>query len=515
MLARARDTSQVWDVAVVGGGSTGLGIALDAVTRGYSTLLVEKYDFGKGTSSRSTKLIHGGVRYLRQGNIKLVTEALHERYYLLRNASHVARRLTLVVPGYKWWEKPFYGIGLKLYDALASGHGIGGSRFLSSQEALAEIPTLEPHGLRGGVRFYDGQFDDARFLVSLARTAADHGAVLVNYAPVTALLKSPAGSLQGYRFRDEESGTETEIRARVVINATGVFTDEVRHLDDPNSPHLVRPSQGVHLVVDRSFLPTETAIMVPKTDDGRVLFVIPWHRHVLLGTTDTPVPDVTTEPRPLREEIDFILSHAQRYLTTDPTEADVRSVYVGLRPLVNTKGTGATSSLSRDHTIVVERSGMITITGGKWTTYRRMAQDAVDRAAVVANLRRCVSTTERIPLRGSDPSRHANTDFAPYGTDLGEVDALCASLPGGDEPIHPRLSYRSGEVVWAVRHEMARAVEDILARRTRALFLDAVAAREAAPQVAEIMAKELNFGPAWVEKQCASFAAVAQSYLLP
>jgi glycerol-3-phosphate dehydrogenase len=515
MLKQARGRSIPWDVVVIGGGATGVGIAVDAAQRGYDTLLLEKHDFGKGTSSRATKLVHGGVRYLAQGNFKLVTEALYERSVMLANAPHVARRLAFLVPGFRWWEKPYYGLGLKVYDLLAAGRGLGNARLVSARQARELIPTLEPAGLRGGVVYYDGQFDDTRFLIHLARTAVGLGACLINHAGVTRLTKDPTGKITGACFRDDETGEEIDAPARVVINATGVFADEVRRLDEPNRPPMLRPSQGIHLVLDGSFLPGKTAMMVPKTDDGRVLFVIPWNKHVVVGTTDTAVEHVAFEPRALPEEIDFVMTHARRYLAKDPTDSDVRSLFAGQRPLVNKTGTGKTSSLSRDHTLVIEPSGMVTITGGKWTTYRRMAEDSVNRAAKLAGLPVRTCQTPSLRLHGFIERGEDESDFIPYGSEQTDVDTLCRETPGGNEPMHPLLPYRLGEVVWQARYEMARTVEDVLARRTRGLLFSAQGAMEAAPQVAKMLARELGRDPAWERRQVDDFVALAQGYLLP
>lgn len=462
-----------WDIAVIGGGATGVGIALDAATRGYSVCLLEAADFGKGTSSRSTKLIHGGVRYLQQGNISLVMEALRERGILRRNAPHLVRDLSFVVPNYAWWETPFYGIGMKVYDALAGKYGFGRSRLLSKEETIRRIPTLEPEGLRGGVMYFDGQFDDARLLIALAITAADSGAALANYCPVTGLTKGGDGFIDGVRFVDSESGRGHSIKAKAVINATGAFSDAVRTIDDPSAEPMIAASQGVHIVLDRSFLPGDSAIMVPRTSDGRVMFAIPWNGATLVGTTDTPVATVSLEPVAMEQEIEFLLSTASKYLDRDPTRADIKSVWAGIRPLVKASAATSTAALSRDHTIHVSQSGLITIAGGKWTTYRRMAKDAVNHAVTLADLdeRECV--TEEVPIH-----RPA----------------------GGDE------------VLRAVREEMARTVEDVLSRRTRLLMLDAKAAIAKAPVVAKAMAKELGRDEEWVRQQMTAFGAIAKSY---
>src|SRR5262245_42400233 len=359
-----------WDMAVIGGGATGVGIAVDAASRGYSVCVVEQSDFGKGTSSRSTKLVHGGVRYLQQGNISLVMEALKERGILRDNAPHLVHDLRFIVPNYDWWEGPFYGIGLRIYDRLAGKYGFGRSRRLSKELTLKAIPTLNTDGLRGGVQYYDGQFDDARLLINLVQTASQQGAALLNYVGVTGFLKDAEGYVTGVTARDSESGSDLKIGGKCVINATGPFVDRLRQLDDPAAARLISPSQGIHLVFDKSFLPGDTAIMVPRTNDGRVMFAIPWHGHVMVGTTDTPITDISLDPKPRSEEIEFILSTAGQYLAKPPTRSDVLSMFAGIRPLVGGGNYASTASLSRDHTIHIARSGLLTITGGKWTTYR-------------------------------------------------------------------------------------------------------------------------------------------------
>jgi glycerol-3-phosphate dehydrogenase len=508
-----------WDVLVIGGGATGLGIAVDAQTRGYRTLLLERYDFAKATSSRSTKLVHGGVRYLKQGNVALVLEALRERGLLCRNAAHLVHDLAFVVPRYKWWEGPFYGIGFKLYDVLAGKLNIAKSRRLNRRETIERIPNVERKNLIGGAMYHDAQFDDARLAFALARTAADHGAVLVNYMGVTALLKS-GGAVLGVRAVDGETGAEHELRAKVVINATGVFADEIRQLDDRHAPPMLSPSQGVHLVLDRSFQPSDTAIMVPQTDDGRVLFVIPWHERVLIGTTDTPVSAPAVEPRPLAEEVAFILRNAARYLSHDPSERDVLSYFAGLRPLVQSEGgLLQTKALSREHSVIVSPSGLVTIVGGKWTTYRKMAEDTVNDAIVVGGLAEQPCVTEHLRLHGclsrDDPGMPRAHHMQMYGSDAAEVQAFLEEDPARQVALHPRLPYACGQITWAARHEMARTVDDALARRTRALILDARAAIEAAPHAAALLAHELGRDAVWVDAQVAEFTALARGYLPP
>ncbi|HEX9945250.1 MAG TPA: glycerol-3-phosphate dehydrogenase/oxidase [Thermoanaerobaculia bacterium] len=513
LLARLTGPWEIWDVLVVGGGATGLGAAVEAASRGYRTALIEASDFAKGSSSRSTKLIHGGVRYLQQGHLPLVFEALRERGLLLRNAPHLVRELSFVVPRYDWWEGPFYGMGLKLYDLLARG-GLGPSRALSREETLDRVPTLEPKGLRGGILYQDAQFDDARLALTLARTLVDLGGVAVNYARATALIKEEA-QVRGAMVRDEETGGEHEVRARVVINATGVFADGLRRLDDAASPDLLAPSQGIHLVLDRRFQPGESAILVPHTDDGRVLFAVPWLDRVIVGTTDTPVAEPSLEPRPLPEEVEFLLRHAARYLVQDPRPEDVLSCFAGLRPLVRGgRDRAKTAALSRDHTLLVSASGLVTITGGKWTTYRSMGEDAVDRAAAIAGLEERPSATADLHLHGWIEDGRPDAAWSEYGADAPALARLAAERPGLDEPLHFNLPYRACEVVWAVRHEMARTVEDVLARRTRALLLDARASAAIAPDVAGLMAAELGRDEAWQRRQVEAYRKLARGYWL-
>jgi glycerol-3-phosphate dehydrogenase len=514
MWVRLHRRTDPWDLVVIGGGATGVGVALDAAARGYDVALFEGHDFGKGTSSRSTKLVHGGVRYLRQGNIPLVMDALRARGILRRNAPHLVHDLAFVVPNYDWWEAPFYGIGLKVYDALAGKYGFGPSRLLSKEETIERLPTIETDGLRGGVVYHDGQFDDARLLVHLARTAAEQGAVLVNYAPVRGLIKDASGIVSGVRVSNLEGGSDIEIEARTVINATGPFADGVRRLDDEDAAPMIRPSQGIHVVLDRRFLPGDSAIMVPETDDGRVLFAVPWNGRVLVGTTDTPVDEVSLEPRPLDEEITFVLEHAARYLTEDPGPADVLSAFAGLRPLVGSEEADDTASLSRDHTLQISPSGLVTITGGKWTTYRKMAEDTVDHAAVLAGLDSVPSPTKDLQIHGYHPSAERFDGLAVYGADAPELLALVDLEPALGEALHPRLPAIRAEVVWAAREEMARSVEDVLARRTRSLLLDARASMEAAPEVARMLAAELGHAGDWVERQITAYLELARGYVV-
>jgi len=513
-IRRLSDTSKVWDIAIIGGGATGVGVAVDAASRGYSVCLVEQSDFGKGTSSRSTKLVHGGVRYLQQGNISLVTEALKERGLLRQNAPHLVHDLAFVVPNYVWWEAPFYGIGMKVYDMLAGRYGFGKSRLLSKEQVLERIPTLEQNGLRGGVLYYDGQFDDSRLLVDLMLTAEAQGASLVNYARVTALSHDSDGFTDGFSFLDVESGQTHAVKARAVVNATGAFCDAVRQIDDPESKPMIAPSQGVHIMLDRSFLPGDSAIMVPHTSDGRVMFAIPWHGHALIGTTDTEIEHATLEPVPLEKEIDFILETAGQYLSRHPTRADIRSTFAGVRPLVKATDGTNTAALSRDHTIAVSKSGLLTIAGGKWTTYRRMAEDCVDQAATLGKLDERPCVTRSLQIHGYHQHADQFGELRFYGSDAPALLQMMQDEPDMAATIDDRLPIIAAQVVWAVRFEMARTVDDVLARRTRALLLDAKAAIAMAPAVAKLMAAELKRDVAWEQQQIAEFASIAKGYLV-
>ncbi len=511
LLARLAQP-QTYDVAVIGGGATGLGVALDAAARGFSVVLVESHDFAKGTSSRATKLVHGGVRYLAQGNIALVREALHERTTLLHNAPHLAQPLAFVMPSYKLWETPFYGVGLKMYDALAGKAGLGSTEFLGRMETLRCLPTVRADGLKGGVKYWDGQFDDARLALALARTAAGRGALLVNYCPARGLLHE-AGKLVGLVCEDAESGRRFELRARAVVNATGVWVDELRQQDGQALGKSVRPmvapSQGVHIVVDRDFLPSDHALLVPKTADGRVLFAVPWLGKLILGTTDSPRHDLAREPLAFKEEVDFILSESAKYLRRAPAASDVRSIWVGLRPLVKPQDDegGNTKAISREHTVLVSSSGLITVTGGKWTTYRAMAEDVLQKCFDAQLLpARPAGVTQQLALVGApaQPQRKRMCDA--QGLHSYGADAACVQqLPGADQWLADGLS--EAMVRFAARFEYARTVEDMLARRSRLLFLDARRAAELAPRVAAILQEELGRDP-----QLSAFVALAQQY---
>ncbi len=480
MLNRAGEREKVWDFVIIGGGATGIGCAVDAASRGFSVLLLEQNDFGKGTSSRSTKLVHGGVRYLAQGNLSLVREALKERGLLLKNVAHLVHKQAFIVPVYSFFDKFFYGVGLKIYNVLSGKLGFGKSEILSKKETISRLPNVKTENLRGGILYFDGQFDDARLLIDLAKTAVENGAAILNYAEVFGFEKT-LGAIDGVNFKNLETGENFTVKAKAVINATGAFCDLVRKLSDKNSQQIIAPSQGIHLVFDKKFLPSNSALMIPKTSDGRVLFAIPWHKHALFGTTDTEIKTADLEPTAQEKEIEFILETAKNYLENPPQRTDILSIFVGIRPLVKSTNAKNTSKLSRDHTIEIDESNLLTITGGKWTTYRRMAEDAINQAIKLNGLaeKKCVTENLKIHETSEDfSSEKLNEDF----------------------------------VVFAVINEMARTVEDVLARRMRTLFLNAKLAVELAPRVAEIMAQELGKDENWIAEQIENFNRTAKNY---
>jgi len=513
MVSRVQDSSIIWDVVVIGGGATGAGTALEAASRGYKTLLLEQYDFSKGTSSRSTKLIHGGVRYLQQGNISLVLEALKERGILLQNAPHLVQNLSFIVPNYDWWEGPFYGIGLKMYDLLAGKAGFGSSKILSKDKTIEMIPNIEDKGLSGGVIYHDGQFDDARLVINILQTAADQGAAVINYMPVKSLLKND-GIIEGVQALDAETGKEYQVKARVVINAAGPFADSIRSMDDRNSAKMIQPSQGTHIVLDRSFLAGDSAIMVPHTDDGRVIFAIPWGGQVIVGTTDIPVKSAEIEPLPQDEEIEFLLKHISRYLARDPQRSDILSVFSGIRPLVSPETDSNTAVISREHIINISRSGLVTIAGGKWTTYRKMAEETVDQAASVGGMESRPSVTKDLNIHGY---HHYNEDFGAlgrYGSDAVLIKKLMSENKRLAEKIFDDPPVYAAEIYFAVKYEMARTIEDFLSRRTRLLLLDARGSLAVAAVTAKLMAKYLGRNRKWQKTQIEEYTKLAENYIV-
>lgn len=504
-----------WDIIVIGGGASGLGTALDAASRGFKTLLLEQHDFAKGTSSRSTKLVHGGVRYLQQGDISLVLEALRERGLMLQNAPHLVKNLSFIIPNYEWWGGPFYTVGLKMYDMMAGKLGLGPSKSLSLEETIKSIPTLVREGLRGGVIYHDGQFDDARMAVSLALTCADYGGTVLNYMQVTGLIKDDDDLIKGVEALDLENNEKYTLNAKAVVNAAGVWVDKVMQMDDPMAEDMIRPSQGVHLVLDKSFLQSKHAIMIPHTSDGRVLFAVPWHNRVIVGTTDTLVNEASLEPRALEEEVEFILNTAGLYLNKVPTRKDVKSIFAGLRPLAAPKGDDtSTKEISRHHKVLISISGLITLTGGKWTTYRKMGQDAVDNAVLLAGLPERKSITENLLIHSYSQNSSLDDIDSVYGTDLPAMRAIADEDKKYQGMLSKELQITKAHLIWAIREEMCRTVEDFLARRTRALFLDARESIQMCSQTASLMAEEMHMDDQWVKRQIEEYTKLAKGYYL-
>jgi glycerol-3-phosphate dehydrogenase len=504
-----------WDLIIIGGGATGLGTALDSASRGFKTLLLEQSDFAKGTSSRSTKLVHGGVRYLAQGDIALVYQALKERGRLQVNAAHLVTKEEFIIPCYDWFSVLKYLAGLKLYDWLSGKYSFGRSRFLSRKEVQKKLPGLADESLVGAISYFDGKFDDARLAVNIAQTCIEKGGSVLNYVKVTSLLKNEQGRITGVKANDLQSNTTYLLRAKAVINATGVFVDDILLMNTPHADKLVRPSQGVHLVIDSSFLDSDSALMIPKTSDNRVLFAVPWHSKLLVGTTDTPIETHSLEPRALKEEVDFILDTASKYFKKKVEKKDVLSVFTGLRPLAapGKNDSNTTKEISRDHKLIVSKSGLITITGGKWTTYRKMSEETVDTAIQRSNLEKKKCLTKDLKIHSST-TIHSSSHLSIYGTDMPHIENLALKTPGGAELLHPSYPNIKAEVIWAVRNEMAYTVEDVLARRMRILFIDAKAAIEMCRIVAELMAQETHKSQLWVEDQIVEFTQIASEYLL-
>jgi len=511
------ENTEKWDIIIIGGGASGLGTALDAASRGYKTILLESVDFAKGTSSRSTKLVHGGVRYLAQGDVHLVREALKERGLLVQNAGHLVKNQSFVIPNYNWWGGYFYTIGLKIYDLLAGSLSLGISKYISKKKTIEMLPNVQEKGLVNGVIYHDGQFDDSRLAINMAQTAVENGACVLNYTKVVNLLKDDKNQVIGVQILDQETGNKYEIKGSVIINATGVFTNAIMKLNDNVYKKYIVPSQGIHLVFDKSFLPGDHALMIPKTKDGRVLFAVPWHNRVVVGTTDTLIKSHSLEPIALESEIQFVLETAGRFLAKKPTRADVLSVFAGLRPLAAPKEEGkSTKEVSRSHKILVSETGLITITGGKWTTYRKMAEDIIDKAISARKLSKKSCHTEHLAIHGNKPTTTVEREnhLYIYGSDIPKIIELQNSEPELKEKLHPDYEFTMAEVVWAIRYEMARTVDDILARRVRLLFLDARAAIESSEKTARLIAKELGYNEAWIAKEISDFKKIAKGFLL-
>jgi len=503
----------IWDVIIIGGGATGLGIALDSVTRGYKTLLLEQSDFAKATSSRSTKLVHGGVRYMAQGDLFLVMEALHERGLMLKNAPHLTFNQEFVIPIYTIWDAILYTVGLKFYDLLAGRLSLGKSYFMNRQKTLNRLPMLKDKGLKGGVVYHDGQFDDSRMAFQLAYSSGEKGGTILNYFKVDRLLKNENGKISGVSTTDVCTGEKYSLKSKLVINATGVFADDIARMDNPSAKPTIKPSQGVHIVLDKSFLNSASAIMIPKTDDGRVLFAIPWYDEVVVGTTDTPLDEISLEPVAMEKEINFILSTAEKYLVKPPRREDVLCIFAGLRPLAaDPDNPSSTKEVSRRHKITLSSSGLLSIVGGKWTTYRRMAEETIDTGikAGLLEKRKCVTSDFKLTSLTNTP---ATGRLHIYGDNASEIEKIIVTKPGSGSLIHPKLPYTKAEVIWICRNEMPVTIEDVLARRTRSLLLNAKASAEAATEVASIMAEELGFDNNWQKEQLELYNSLINNYL--
>lgn len=502
----------LWDIVIIGGGATGLGAAVDAASRGYKTLLIEQTDFSKGTSSRSTKLIHGGVRYLSQGNIKLVRESLKERGLLLKNAAHVCQDIKFILPAFKWRTKWYFGLGLKFYDLLAGRFRLGKTTFLNKTRCIEALPSISQKKLFGAVLYHDGQFDDSRLSINLAQTAAAHGACILNYCSLNSFIKT-ASRISAVVITDEKSHEVFTVKCGSVVNATGIFTDTIMSLDNNLHRPIITVSQGIHIVVEKHFFTGNHAMIIPTTDK-RVLFAVPWHEKVLIGTTDTAINKMSLEPVALQDEINFIIENINEYLSKKIQRSDIDSVFAGLRPLIKMKGTNKTSLLPRDYSSIISETGLVTITGGKWTTYRVMGKAAIDKAIIAGNLDKKKSITHSLSIHGNFKQQNEKGHLSIYGSDAKLILELMDQRPVLKEKIHQKFPYTRAEIVWSVQHEMALTVEDVLARRTRILFLDAKAAIEAAPLVAAIMATEMNESLSWQHKQVQDFIAVANNYLI-
>lgn len=514
-IQKIKNQKEAFDFAVIGGGATGIGVALEAASRGYTVVLLEQSDFTKSTSSKSTKLVHGGVRYMAQGDLALVREACVERGRLVKNAPHLVKNQSFIIPAYGWFDELMYTVGLSFYDLLAGKLSLGRSKRISKAKTLQGIPSLRKDKVTAGILYHDGQFDDSRLAVNLLQSAHECGALAVNYCKVTSLDHDLEGRLCALEATDLETGETLSIKAKAIVNATGVFADNILQMDKPGNPPTIRPSQGVHIVLDKSFLPGEHALMIPKTDDGRVLFAVPWHSKVVVGTTDTPLNESSLEPVALEQEIEFILNTAGRYLSQKPQRSDVKSVFAGLRPLAATKGNGAkTKEISRNHKIMFSQSGLVTMIGGKWTTFRRMAQDLVDKTETHFNWKHTKSSTASMKIHGYVEKVDLNDPWYVYGSDKNKLKELSAESEIFGKLLSEPLNLLAAQVIWAVREEMALTLEDVLSRRTRCLLLDAHESIRIAPAVAALMARELGKDENWQQQQVWEFENTARNYIL-
>ncbi len=516
MLKKMQDKKYAFDFIIIGGGATGVGVVLEAVSRGYSAILFEKSDFVKSTSSKSTKLVHGGVRYLAQGDVGLVREACVERGLLLNNAPHLVKNQSFIIPTFGWYDEFLYTLGLTVYDLMSGKYSLGRSKWISKKEVMNRLPNMADEKLSAGVLYHDGQFDDARLAINVLQTAEELGAVPINYMPVEKIIKNKKGKIRGVTVRDALTDNTYDINGSVLINATGVFADEIMQMDQPGIEPTIRPSQGIHLVIGSEFLQGDDAIMIPKTDDGRVLFAVPWHGKLVLGTTDTPVDQLSLEPVALEEEIEFILSNASRYLKKAPKREDVLSIFAGLRPLAATKSHNGkkTKEISRSHKIIVSSSGMMTMIGGKWTTFRKMAEDIVTRAERINRWQRTRSKTRSLKIRGYQDSIDLNDPLYVYGSDKNSLMSLVNENKELGEFLSESLQVIKAQVIWAVREEMAMTVEDVLSRRTRCQLLDARESLRIATEAASLMARDMGKDNEWITNQVSSFNEVTKNYFL-
>ncbi len=495
-------TVDTWDIIIIGGGATGMGIALDATTRGLKTLLVEKGDLANGTSSRSTKLVHGGVRYLKQFHFKLVFEAIKERKIILKNAPHLSSALPFIIPIYSYFNMLYYGIGLFLYEMLAGWESnIGRTTLLSRKSTINNLPFIKTKNLKGGILYYDAQFNDSQLCIDIAATATNNDATIINYFECADFIKSNEKVI-GIQGVDRLSQKKYTIKGKNIINATGVFSDTILQMDDPQKSSIIKPSKGVHLVFnDPGKTLTKYALMSPIKQDDRVIFVIPWMGKLLVGTTDTPIEKITTEPAASMEDVAYLLNLYNSLSENKIDKNSVVSMFAGLRPLIKLSDEDATALISREHSILTSASGIITIAGGKWTTYRKMAEDVME--LVIAN--------QKLP-NSKCKTEYISVDISAVKNKT--IESYILSDKSLAEKIHPAFSFTKAQVVYAIQHEMAMTIEDVLARRIRLLFLDAKAAIEAAKEVAKIFVNYANKEDEQMKEQMVAFEKIANKYLL-